>query len=181
MQIMRLAAFSLVVMIQALTIVTKTSGFNMGYLRQSALRPRNIPASRLFSHVRLPANDLSLDTNLLSSQPDLVIGHLQSRHSDPMTLDKVFAVKDLHKERNALIFNGDAAKNVRKTLSKEIGVLMKQQKLDEVAALKARVEAAVQEASAADEKLVAIEQSIHEICASLPNLLDDRYLVQSIV
>lgn len=178
---MRLDAFSLVVMIQALTIVTKTSGFNMGYLRQSALRPRNIPASRLFSHVRLPANDLSLDTNLLSSQPDLVIGHLQSRHSDPMTLDKVFAVKDLHKERNALIFNGDAAKNVRKTLSKEIGVLMKQQKLDEVAALKARVEAAVQEASAADEKLVAIEQSIHEICASLPNLLDDRYLVQSIV
>lgn len=171
---MRLAAFNLLMMVYAFAVFSKASGFSMGGLRQSFLRSRTVPSYRLFSHSRLPANDLSLDTNLLSSQPDLVIGHLQSRNSDPMTLDKVFAVKDLHVQRNSLIFEGDTAKSVRKTLSKEIGNLMKQQKLDEVAVLKARVEAAVQEASAADEKLAGIEQSIHEICASLPNLLEDR-------
>ena len=166
----------LLVVIHSCVMISKTLAFSSGFLQRASVQLRVNPTTiRMFSHVRPPANELSLDANLLSEQPDLVISHLQSRKVDPLTLDKVFAVKDLQTERKTLIFNSNTAKNVRKVLSKEIGALLKQEKHDEVAELKAKVEAAHQTSSAADEKLTHIEKSIHDIWASLPNLLDDRY------
>lgn len=171
------SVLQLLVVIHSCIMISKTLAFSSGFMQRTSVRLRANPSNiRMFSHVRPPANELSLDTNLLSEQPDLVISHLQSRKVDPLTLDKVFAVKDLQTERKTLIFNSNAAKNVRKVLSKEIGTLLKQEKHDEVAELKARVEAAHQTSSAADEKLTHIEKSIHDIWASLPNLLDDRYI-----
>ena len=171
---MLISALYIVLMIYMCAMISKSFSFSVPRFRRSitGVYPQ---AKRLFSmHIRPSANDLSLDANLLSSQPDLVISHLQSRNSDPLTLDKVFAIKDLQSERKSFIFNGDAAKNIRKTLSKEIGALMKVQKLDEVDVLKAKVEAARNDSDAADEALVGIEKAIHDIIASLPNLLDDR-------
>jgi seryl-tRNA synthetase len=127
------------------------------------------------------SNELSLDSNLASSNPELLIQHLQSRKADSSMIERVLAIKELRHERVKLIKAGDTAKNVRKNLSKDIGMLMRQQKLDEVAVLKAQVEAATSESHAADEQLVKIDKQMHDILAGMPNLLDDRYSIMQIV
>lgn len=77
-------------------------------------------------------------------------------------------------ERNACIKEGDSAKNIRKTLSKEIGEMMKKNKLDEVAQLKQQVENANIQSALSDEKLAGIDEEIRKLFSVIPNLLDDR-------
>jgi seryl-tRNA synthetase len=123
------------------------------------------------------SNELSLDSNLASSNPELLIQHLHSRKADSTVVEKVLAIKELRHERVKLIKAGDTAKNVRKNLSKDIGTLMRQQKMTEVAALKAQVEVATAESHAADQQLVEIDKQMHDILAGIPNLLDDRLVI----
>lgn len=120
------------------------------------------------------SNDLSLDTSLISSQIELVISHLKSRKSDSKLIDKVRQIKQLKIERNNYIVEGDSNKNLRKTLSKEIGILMKDKNLEEIEKLKQKVEQASLDSMKADEKLAEIDLEIDSILAILPNLLDDR-------
>lgn len=123
---------------------------------------------------RIPSNGASLDTNLLATNPELVTSHLQSRRSNPSLLNDVTKIANLRKERNLLIVKGDAAKGVRKTLSQQIGQLMKEGKADEVAELKRQVEEASVTSAATDEGLAKIDADINTLFSVLPNLLDDR-------
>lgn len=115
-----------------------------------------------------------MDTNLLATNPDLVISHLTSRRSNPALLEDVSKIAALRTERNQLIVKGDAAKGVRKTLSQQIGQLMKEGKSAEVAALKQQVEEASVTAAECDTELVTIDAAINRLFSVLPNLLDDR-------
>lgn len=124
---------------------------------------------------RLPANDASMDTNLLATNPELVISHLTSRRSNPALLEDVSKIAALRAERNQLIVKGDAAKGVRKTLSQQIGQLMKEGKTAEVAILKQQVEEASVKSAECDTELVTIDAAINRLFSVLPNLLDDRY------
>lgn len=123
---------------------------------------------------RIPANDVSLDTNLLSTNPDLVLSHLTSRRSNPELMENVSKLSALRNERNAQIVAGDAAKNLRKTLSQQIGQLMKAGRTVEVDELKLQVEKASEVSAIADVALGHIDQQINAIFSVLPNLLDDR-------
>ena len=123
---------------------------------------------------RAPANDVSLDTNLLANNPDLVLSHLTSRRSSTELMESVSKIAALRTERNALIVQGDAAKNTRKTLSAQIGQLMKEGKTAEVDELKRQVEKANEVSAAADEAQGHIDRQIDAIFSVLPNLLDDR-------
>jgi hypothetical protein len=123
---------------------------------------------------RAPANDVSLDTNLLANNPDLVLSHLTSRRSSTELMESVSKIAALRTERNALIVQGDAAKNTRKTLSAQIGQLMKEGKTAEVDELKRQVEKANDVSAAADEAQGHIDRQIDAIFSVLPNLLDDR-------
>ena len=123
---------------------------------------------------RIPANDVSLDTNLLSNNPDLVLSHLTSRRSSAELMENVSKLSALRHERNAQIVAGDAAKNVRKTLSQQIGQLMKEGRTAEVDDLKLQVETANEISATADVALGHIDQQINAIFSVLPNLLDDR-------
>ena len=78
-------------------------------------------------------------------------------------------------ERNNYIVEGDKNKNLRKTLSKEIGILMKDNNFEEIEKLKQKVEQANLDSATADAKLGEIDIEIDKILAILPNLLDDRY------
>jgi seryl-tRNA synthetase len=124
-------------------------------------------------NARLPANSASLDTNLLATNPELVISHLQSRKSNSGLLKDVSTIATLRGERNALIFTGDAAKSVRKNLSQQIGQLMKEGKSEEVVELKKQVETASETSAAADVELEVIDAKINKLFSVLPNLLDD--------
>lgn len=120
-----------------------------------------------------------MDTNLIASNLELVISHLVARRTDSRLLEDVSKLKDLRTERNACIKEGDSAKNIRKTLSKEIGEMMKKNKLDEVAQLKQQVENANIQSALSDEKLAGIDEEIRKLFSVIPNLLDDRWCTTS--
>lgn len=123
---------------------------------------------------RLRSDGASLDTNLLATNPDLVISHLQSRRSNPGLLDDVAKIAALRTRRNLSIVKGDAAKGIRKNLSQQIGQLMKEGKTAEVMELKKKVEEASETSAATDADLEIIDAEINTLFSVLPNLLDDR-------
>lgn len=126
-------------------------------------------------HNRIPANSVTLDINLISQQPELVISHMKSRRSDEKLLEKNIAnIAELRSKRNALISEADAAKNIRKTISQDIGKLMKEGKLEEVEKLKLQVNEATEKANSLDVILDEINNSLDLQLSYLPNLLDDR-------
>lgn len=163
--------FTTIMLFRDLTVVKSL-------VRKSCLKtqPCRSPYSS-FSRLqaRLPANDASMDTNLIAANPELVISHLTSRRSKPALLDDVSKIAGLRTERNKFIVMGDAAKGVRKTLSMQIGKLMKEGKAEEVAELKRQVEDASVKAAECDTELVKIDAAIDTLFSVLPNLLDDRY------
>lgn len=148
-------------------------------LRTQASRSRYSSFTTL--QARLPANDASMDTNLIAVNPELVISHLTSRRSKPALLDDVAKIAGLRTERNKFIVMGDSAKGTRKTLSQQIGQLMKEGKAEEVAELKRQVEDASVKAAECDAELVTIDAAIDGLFSVLPNLLDDRYYVVNTV
>lgn len=144
-------------------------------LRRACLRPARASYSSLScAQGRVPSNGASLDTNLLATNPEIVTSHLKSRRSNPSLLDDVAKIANLRKERNLLIVKGDAAKGIRKSLSQQIGQLMKEGKAEEVAELKRQVEDASATAGSTDEELAKIDAAINRLFSVLPNLLDDR-------
>jgi Seryl-tRNA synthetase N-terminal domain len=162
--------FSIMMLVRDFTVVN--SLMRKTFVRNKLCKTSYSSYSRL--QARLPANDASMDTNLLATNPDLVISHLTSRRSNPALLEDVSKIAALRTERNQLIVKGDAAKGVRKTLSQQIGQLMKEGKSAEVAALKLQVEEASVKAAECDTELVTIDAAINRLFSVLPNLLDDR-------
>eukprot|EP01039_Chlorochromonas_danica_P007959 gene7959-8779_t len=140
----------------------------------SSLRLAFRSEARLLSHTRQNADDLSLDSYLLATSPELVISHLTSRHADPKVIEEVHRVQTLRQARTVCIKTGDAARNLRKTLSKEIGLLMKAGDKEKVEQAKSQVEEASAQAAKADEEQAVIDQQIEAILSIIPNLLDSR-------
>lgn len=130
-------------------------------------------AVRLFSN-RPQSNTFSLDANFAATHPDVVIAHLQSRKSDNSLVESVGQLGALRVVRNKLIVQGDSARSKRKTLSKDIGQLMKSGKKDAAEQLKQQVEECSRIAAEADAALVKVDADINVIVSLLPNLLDDR-------
>lgn len=134
--------------------------------------------ARLFStelaSSRLSSSGLSLDSSLISANSQLVISHLHSRKSAQELVDAVRKIPELRAQRNALIVEGDAARNARKTLSKEIAMLMKKGEASEAEKLKLKVEESNILSAVAAEKQQLIDEEIDRILSVVPNLLDDR-------
>jgi len=123
---------------------------------------------------RLSSAGVVLDSMLLQSNPELVLSHLRARRSGEALLGNINKVGALRQERNSAIMAGDKAKNIRKTLSQQIGQAMKEGKQELVTELKRQVEEANSQSAAADEELGRIEAEINQVFPLIPNLLDDR-------
>jgi hypothetical protein len=117
----------------------------------------------------------SIDANLIASDPTFVIEQLKRRNMESVLIDKIDRVHTLKNDRSHFILMGESARSVRKTLSKDIGILMKNNNVNEVDRLKLQVEQQNMIADSADEKLVVIEKELNDIVSHFPNLLDDRY------
>lgn len=133
--------------------------------------------TKLFStskHSRPESNKLSLDANFAGSHPEIVIAHLHSRSADPKLIESISKLTELKVQRSKLIVEGDSARSRRKTLSKDIGILMKAGKKDDAEKLKLQVEEANQQASKADSALIEIDHETNRIFSIIPNFLDDR-------
>ena len=129
---------------------------------------------KLFSSRILTNGIISLDTNLIATNSELVLSHLHARKSYAAIIEEINKIKQLRADRSTCIVEGDKAKGLRKTLSKEIGLLMKENKVDEVNAIKLKVEEANLVSAKCDEKLETIDREIDKIFSMVPNLLDDR-------
>ena len=113
-----------------------------------------------------------IDINLIRTNPELVKENIRKKFQDHK-LPLVDNVLELDAKRRALIAEGDALRQARNTLSKQVGLLMKEGKREEAEAVKAQVKADA-------ERLVAIEKEAEEVDAALkkammaiPNIIAD--------
>ena len=113
-----------------------------------------------------------IDINLIRTNPELVKENIRKKFQDHK-LVLVDQVLELDAKRRALIAEGDALRQARNTLSKQVGMLMKEGKREEAEAVKAQVKADA-------ERLVAIEKEAEEVDAALkkammaiPNIIAD--------
>ena len=112
-----------------------------------------------------------LDINLLRTNPDLVRENIRKKFQDqklPM-VDEVIA---MDKEYRDAIQRGDALRNQRKTLSKQIGALMAKGQKDEAEQVKARVNAAADELAALEQKESELQAEIRKRMLVIPNIID---------
>jgi len=124
--------------------------------------------------MRPSSKGVCLDTILIASNLELVLAHLRSRRASDELLTDVQQIAQLRDQRNALIKEGDKARGIRKTLSQQIGKLMKDGKVDEVDAIKKQVEDASEVAAKADFQLAVVDEDIDKLFSVIPNLLDDE-------
>ena len=113
-----------------------------------------------------------IDINLIRTNPELVKENIRKKFQEHK-LPLVDQVLELDAKRRALIAEGDALRQARNTLSKQVGVLMKEGKREEAEAVKAQVKADA-------DRLVAIEKETEEVDAALkkammaiPNIIAD--------
>ena len=113
-----------------------------------------------------------IDINLIRTNAELVRENIRKKFQDHK-LPLVDQVLELDAKRRALIAEGDALRQARNTLSKQVGMLMKEGKREEAEAVKAQVKADA-------ERLVAIEKEAEEVDAALkkammaiPNIIAD--------
>ncbi len=113
-----------------------------------------------------------IDINLIRTNAELVKANIRKKFQDHK-LPLVDEVLELDAKRRALIAEGDGLRAARNTLSKQVGMLMKEGKKEEAEAVKAQVKADA-------ERLVAIEAENEEVEAALtkkmmaiPNIVAD--------
>ena len=147
---------------------------SLGQSMRGSMTRRFMATLQENDYARGLADGKSLDVNLMATEPDLVKSHLTARRASEAMFDDVARIGKLREERSAEIQKGDKAKSDRKTLSQQIGKLMKEGKQNEVEAIKEQVAEASAISSACDEALGKIDTEIDSILACIPNLLDDE-------
>ena len=112
-----------------------------------------------------------LDINLLRTNPELVKENIRKKFEDeklPM-VDEVIA---MDKEYRDAMQRGDALRNQRKVLSKQIGGLMAKGQKEEAEQVKAQVNAAADELAALEQKEVELQAEIRKRMLVIPNIID---------
>jgi seryl-tRNA synthetase len=114
-----------------------------------------------------------LDRQLVVQQPDRVREMLEARGATESAVETVAQCAGLDTRRRALITEGDECRHTRKSVSPQIGALMKEGRRDEADALKAVVKAASERVKAIDAELTEVETTLDDMLLGLPNLLSE--------
>mmetsp|Transcript_32339 Transcript_32339/g.54809 ORF Transcript_32339/g.54809 Transcript_32339/m.54809 type:complete len:358 (-) Transcript_32339:122-1195(-) len=123
---------------------------------------------------RADAQSVNFDLRLLEDSPEVVLMHLKARRAKEDMIEAVTTIGNLNERRRMLIKERDSALSQRKTLSQQIGQLMRNGEEDKVADIKAQVEKANAAAAEAEEDLDEVLQQCNALFSRLPNLLDER-------
>ncbi len=113
-----------------------------------------------------------LDINLLRNDPDKVRENIRKKFQDaklPM-VDEVIA---MDREYREAIQQGDNLRNKRKTMSKQIGVLLGKGQKEEAEQIKAEVAAMADELAALEVKEEELKAEIRKRMLVIPNIIDD--------
>ena len=112
-----------------------------------------------------------LDIRFVRENPDIVKENIKKKFED-QKLPMVDEVIELDKEVRAAQQEGDEIRAKRNSLSKEIGVLMKEGKKEEAEEVKAKVNANAKRLQELEEKENELRAKIRKIMLLIPNIID---------
>ncbi len=112
-----------------------------------------------------------LDIKFVRENPDVVKQNIKNKFQDEKLplVDKVIAIDA---ERRAHISEMESLRSERNRLSKQIGILMVQKKIDEAEQLKAKVTSFTERLEFEEKKAKETEEEMTAILMRLPNIID---------
>ena len=113
-----------------------------------------------------------IDIALIRNDPELVKENIRKKFQDHK-LPLVDEALVLDTKRRALIAEGDALRSARNTLSKQVGMLMKEGKKEEAEAVKAQVKADADRLLAIEKENEEVEAALKKVMMSIPNIIAD--------
>ena len=113
-----------------------------------------------------------IDINLIRTNPELVKANIRKKFQDHK-LGLVDEALELDGKRRALIAEGDALRSARNTLSKQVGMLMKEGKREEAEAVKAQVKADADRLLAIEKESAEVESVLKKVMMAIPNIVAD--------
>ena len=113
-----------------------------------------------------------LDIKFVRENPDVVKENIKKKFQEHK-LPLVDEILDLDKKSREVKLHGDELRNVRKTLSNEIGLLMREGKKDEAESVKAKVAEINQELLDNENKEEEYASTLKEKLMRIPNIIDD--------
>ena len=113
-----------------------------------------------------------IDINLIRTNPELVKENIRKKFQDHK-LPLVDEALALDTKRRALISEGDALRAARNTLSRQVGMLMKEGKRDEAEGVKAQVKADAERLLAIEKESEEVEAALKKAMMSIPNIIAD--------
>ena len=108
-----------------------------------------------------------LDIKFVRENPDIVDKSCESRQNAHWDREKFF---ELDEERRSVIAEVEKLQADRNSVSKQIGLLMKDGKKDEAEAAKAQVAANKERIAELGEKRTTVEQELFDLVAAIPNI-----------
>ena len=113
-----------------------------------------------------------LDINIIRNYPEVVKENIKKKFQD-QKLPLVDEVIELDQKVRALKIEGDDLRAMRKTLSNQVGALMKEKRVEEANAIKAQVVANNERITAIETEVAEIEVQIKQRMMTIPNIVDD--------
>ncbi len=111
-----------------------------------------------------------IDIALLRSDPELVRGNIKKKFQD-QKLPLVDKAIELDDRRRALQTEGDKLRASRNSLSKQIGLLMREKKMDEAEKVKAEVNADAARLQEIEKESEAIAEELKSVMMRIPNII----------
>jgi len=108
-----------------------------------------------------------LDIKFVRENPDIVDKSCESRQNARWDREKFF---ELDEERRSVIAEVEKLQADRNSVSKQIGLLMKDGKKDEAEAAKTQVAANKERIAELGEKRATVEQELFDLVAAIPNI-----------
>ncbi|MBE7077689.1 MAG: serine--tRNA ligase [Clostridiales bacterium] len=113
-----------------------------------------------------------IDINLIRNDAELVKENIRKKFQDHK-LPLVDKALELDAKRRALIAEGDALRAARNTLSKQVGMLMKEGKREEAEKVKAQVKADADRLVAIEQESADVDSALKKTMMAIPNIIAD--------
>ena len=112
-----------------------------------------------------------IDINLIRTNPDLVKENIKKKFQDNK-IEYVDKVLELDAKNRALKAEGDELRSSRNKLSGQIGLLMKEKKLEEANAIKAQVVKNNERIAEIEKEEAVLVEEIKKLMMVIPNIID---------
>lgn len=114
-----------------------------------------------------------IDIALLRTQPQLVRENIQKKFQDKK-LPLVDEALELDEKKRALQTEGDALRAARNSLSKQIGLLMREKKTAEAEEVKAQVGRDAQRLAEIEKESAEVSERLKKVMMAIPNIISEE-------